>query len=55
MEPQEQLEKASRFKTLNQQRKEIHSLEQALEKERFTAAEKVKTLLSEIQMLRTKL
>jgi chromosome segregation ATPase len=40
--------------TLNQQRKEIHGLEQELEKERFTAAEKIKTLLAEIQMLRTK-
>lgn len=38
--------------TLNQQRKEIHELQAELEKEKFTAAEKIKTLLAEIQMLR---
>jgi len=41
--------------TLNQQRKTIHGLEQELEQERFSAHEKIKTLLAEIQMLRTKL
>lgn len=38
--------------TLNQQRKEIHQLKNELEKERFAADEKIKTLLKEIQMLR---
>ncbi len=41
--------------TLNQQRKQIHGLEQELEKERFTSAEKIKPMLAEIQLLRTKL
>lgn len=41
--------------TLNQQRKEIHSIQQELDKERFTSSEKIKTLLAEIQMLRAKL
>jgi chromosome segregation ATPase len=38
--------------TLNQQRKEIHSIKAELEQERFAADEKIKTLLREIQMLR---
>ncbi len=38
--------------TLNGQRKEIHELQSELDKEKFTAAEKIKTLLAEIQMLR---
>jgi len=41
--------------TLNQQRKEIHTLEVELDKERFSAQEKIKTLISEIQMLRTQI
>lgn len=41
--------------TLNQQRKEIHGLEQEVEKERFTAEERIKTMLAEIQMLRRQL
>jgi chromosome segregation ATPase len=41
--------------TLNQQRKEIHGLEQEVEKERFTAEERIKTMLAEIQMLRREL
>lgn len=40
--------------TLNQQRKQIHQLEQALEKERFQAGEKEKLLSDEIQLLREK-
>lgn len=40
--------------TLNQQRKQIHQLEQALEKERFQAGEKEKILNDEIQLLREK-
>lgn len=40
---------------LNQQRKQIHGLEQELEKERFTSAEKMKTLLDEMKMLREQL
>lgn len=38
--------------TLNQQRKEIHQLKNELEKARFTAEERAKTLIKEIQMLR---
>lgn len=41
--------------TLNQQRKEIHNLQQEVEQERFTSGEKIKTLLAEIQMLRQQL
>lgn len=41
--------------TLNQQRKEIHLLQTELDKERFTADEKVKNLIAEIQMLRRQL
>lgn len=41
--------------TLNQQRKEIHQLQVELDKERFSAQEKVKTLIQEIQMLRAQL
>ncbi|MBX3022519.1 MAG: hypothetical protein KF799_12675 [Bdellovibrionales bacterium] len=41
--------------TLNQQRKEIHGLKNELEKERFAAGEKVKTLIKEIEMLRLRL
>lgn len=40
--------------TLNQQRKQIHQLEQNLEKERFQAGEKEKVLNDEIQLLREK-
>lgn len=41
--------------TLNQQRKQIHSLQTELDKERFTADEKIKNLIAEIQMLRRQL
>jgi hypothetical protein len=37
---------------LNQQRKEIHGLEQEVEKERYSAEEQIKALKAEIQMLR---
>lgn len=40
---------------LNQQRKEIHQLQAELDKERFQAQEKIKTLVLEIQMLRSQL
>ncbi len=39
--------------TLNQQRKEIHALQVELDKERFTAQEKIKTLTTDLQMLRS--
>lgn len=38
--------------TLNQQRKEIHNLQIELDKEKFAAGEKIKTLVTEIQILR---
>lgn len=41
--------------TINQQRKEIHTLQTELDKERFTSEEKIKTLMTEIQMLRGQL
>jgi chromosome segregation ATPase len=41
--------------TLNQQRKEIHALQTELDKERFVADEKIKTLIAEIHMLRRQL
>ncbi len=41
--------------TLNQQRKEIQNQSQEIEKERFAANDRIKTLLAEIQMLRVKL
>jgi chromosome segregation ATPase len=40
---------------LNQQRKEIHTLKNELEKERFASGEKLKVLLQEIQLLRDKI
>lgn len=41
--------------TLSQQRKEIHLLKNELEKERFTSSEHVKTLMQEIQLLRSQI
>lgn len=41
--------------TLNQQRKEIHQLQVELDKEKFTSEEKIKTLVTEIQLLRTQI
>ena len=41
--------------TINQQRKEIHQLQTELDRERFTSEEKIKTLMTEIQMLRGQL
>ena len=38
--------------TLNQQRREIHQLKSEMEQERFASNEKIKTLISEVQMLR---
>jgi chromosome segregation ATPase len=38
--------------TLNQQRKDIHQLQVELDKEKFSAGEKIKTLVTEIQLLR---
>lgn len=38
--------------SLNQQRKEIHQLQVELDKEKFAAQEKIKTLVTEIQLLR---
>jgi chromosome segregation ATPase len=40
---------------LNQQRKEIHQLQVELDKEKFSAQEKIKTLVTEIQLMRTQM
>jgi hypothetical protein len=40
---------------LNQQRKEIHGLKADLEKDQFTANEKIKTLIAEVQLVRAQL